>query len=55
MATLNHLQGIVELGSDEWYLKEIEEAYADPKRKGYQREKQILYTAHVHRSTLFSI
>ena len=49
-ATLNRLQGIVELGSDEWYLKEIEEAYADPKRKGYQREEQSLYTSRILRA-----
>lgn len=38
------------MGSDEWYLKEIEEAYADPKRKGYQREELSLYTTRILRS-----
>ena len=49
-ATLNRLQGIVELGSDEWYLKEIEEEYADSKRKGYKREEPSLYTSRVLRA-----
>jgi hypothetical protein len=48
--TLNRLQGIVELGSDEWYLKEIEEAYTDPRRKGYQREELSLYTTRLLRA-----
>ncbi len=42
--TVNRLRGVVALGSDEWYLKEIEEEYADPERKGYQREEISLYT-----------
>ncbi len=41
-ATLNHLQGIVAPGSDEWYLKEIEEEYGDPEEKGHQREEKGL-------------
>ncbi len=49
-ATLNRLQGIVELGSDEWYLKEIDDAYADPKRKGYQHQEQSVYTTCILRA-----
>ncbi len=45
---MNRLQGIVELGSDKWYLKEIEEAYADPKRKGYQYVKNKACIPHVY-------
>ncbi len=48
--TLNHLQGIVAPGSDEWYLKEIEEEYGDPEEKGYQREQQGLYITHMLRA-----
>jgi hypothetical protein len=47
--TVNRLQGIVKLGSDEWYLKEIEEEYADPSRKGYQRQEESSYTIHTLR------
>jgi hypothetical protein len=45
--TVNRLHGVAELGSDEWYLKEIKEAYADPRKKGYQREEISLYTKRV--------
>jgi hypothetical protein len=44
--TVNRLQGIVKLGSDEWYLKEIEEEYA---RKGYQNQEESSYTIYTLR------
>jgi hypothetical protein len=47
--TVNRLQGTVKLGSDEWYLKEIEEEYADPSRKGYQHQEESPYTIHTLR------
>jgi hypothetical protein len=47
-ATLNHLQGIVELGSDKWYLKEIEGKYQ--RRQGHQRQELSLYTIRILRA-----
>ncbi len=47
--TVNRLQGIVKLGSDEWYLKEIEEEYAYPSRKGYQHQEESSYTIYTLR------
>ncbi len=44
--TVNRLQGVVKLGSDKWYLKEIEEEYA---RKGYQHQGESLYTIYTLR------
>jgi len=44
--TVNRLQGIVKLGSDEWYLKEIEEENA---RKGYQNQGESSYTIYTLR------
>jgi hypothetical protein len=47
--TVNRLEGVVKLGSDKWYLKEIEEEYADPSRRGYQRQEESSYTIHTLR------
>jgi hypothetical protein len=44
--TVNRLQGVVNLGSDEWYLEEIEEEYA---RKGYQNQGVSSYTIYTLR------
>jgi hypothetical protein len=38
---VNRLQEIVKLGSDEWYLKEIDEEYADPSRKDISVKKRV--------------